>query len=466
MTARTTLRGEVTSIRGTVVEMRFDGVLPAIGAGVVCRPEGRAPVTGEVFGHNDALTVRTIAIESTRGLCRGDPVESDGEPLRVPVGPELLGRVIDLHGRALDGGGALDGSLQAPLRRPPPTASARRTSGRVYETGIKVIDLFCPIVHGGRAAVFGGAGVGKTIVLTEFIHNTVESLEGVAVFAGIGERSREGLELWEELQHREVMDRSVLVFGQMKEPPGARFLVGFAALAVAEYFRDEEGRDVLFLVDNVYRYVQAGMEVSGLLGRMPSRVGYQPTLAADLAEFEERITGTHHGDMISLQAIYVPADDYSDPAITHAFWYLDSALVLSRDIAAEGLYPAIDPLASWSKALDVEIIGRRHDEVLQEARRVLGRYQELRDIISMLGMEELSPEDRRTVGRARRMRNYFTQPFHVTESFTGQPGRRVPIETTVNDVAAILDGRCDRREERELFMIGSLDELETEPGGG
>jgi F-type H+-transporting ATPase subunit beta len=459
MKCRELLRGEVTSIRGTVVEMRFEGALPAIGSGVVCRPEGRAPVTGEIFGHNDAVTARVIAIESTRGLRRGDPVESDGGPLRVAVGSELLGRVIDLHGRPLDGGAALDGHLRAPLRRPPPSASARQASGRVYETGIKVIDLFCPIVHGGRAAVFGGAGVGKTVVLTEFIHNAVGSLEGVAVFAGIGERSREGLELWEELKRRKVMDRSVLVFGQMKEPPGARFLIGFAALAVAEHFRDQQGRDVLFVIDNVYRHVQAGMEVSGLLGRMPSRVGYQPTLAADLAELEERITATQRGDMISLQAIFVPADDYSDPAITHAFWHLDSSLVLSRDIAAEGLYPAIDPLASWSKALDVEVIGRRHDEVLQEARRVLGRYQELRDIISMLGMEELSMEDRRTVGRARRLRSYFTQPFHVTESFTGNPGRRVPIEKTVGDVAAILDGRCDARGERELFMIGSLDEL-------
>jgi F-type H+-transporting ATPase subunit beta len=374
--------------------------------------------------------------------------------------------VIDVHGRPLDGGPALEGPLRAPLRRAPPSPAQRRASGDVYETGIKVVDFFCPIVHGGRAAVFGGAGVGKTVVLTEFIHNAVESLEGVAVFAGIGERSREGLELWQELQLREVMDRSVLVFGQMKEPPGARFLVGFAALAVAEYFRDQLGRDVLFVVDNVYRYVQAGMEVSGLLGRMPSRVGYQPTLAADLAAFEERITSTRRGDMISLQAIFVPADDYSDPAITHAFWHLDSALVLSRDIAAEGLYPAIDPLASWSKALDVEIIGRRHEEVLEEARRVLGRYQELRDIISMLGTEELSVEDRKLVERARRMRNYFTQPFHVTESFTGNPGRRVPIETTVNDIAAILDGKCDARGERELFMIGSLDELEKEHSDG
>jgi len=463
---RATMRGKITSIRGTVIEMRFEGLLPTIGSGVVCGPEGGVRVTGEICGHNDATTARAIAIESTRGLRRGEPAESDGEPLRVPVGSELLGRVLDLHGRVLDGGSPLEGRVQALLRHPPPSVAERRASGRIYETGIKVVDFFCPIVHGGRAGVFGGAGVGKTVVLTEFIHNAVESLEGVAVFAGIGERSREGLDLWEELRRREVMDRSVLVFGQMKEPPGARFLVGFAALAVAEHFRDQEGRDVLFVVDNVYRYVQAGMEVSGLLGRMPSRVGYQPTLAADLAEFEERITSTRRGDMISLQAIFVPADDYSDPAIAHAFWFLDSALVLSRDIAAEGLYPAIDPLASWSKALDVEIIGRRHDEVLQAARRVLGRYQELRDIISMLGMEELSAEDHRIVGHARRLRNYFTQPFHVTESFTGQPGRRVPIETTVDDVAAILDGRCDDRAERELFMIGSIDELARGPVRG
>jgi F-type H+-transporting ATPase subunit beta len=465
VTAAAESQGEVTSIQGTVVEVRFDGGLPAIGTGVHFRPEG-ASITGEVVGHKDTATARVITIESTRGLRRGDRVVSDGEPLSVPVGSELLGRVIDVHGRALDGGPSLERLDRAPLRRPPPSSAQRSASGDLYETGIKVVDFFCPIVHGGRAAVFGGAGVGKTVVLTEFIHNTVESLEGVAVFAGIGERSREGLELWEELRGRQVMDRSVLVFGQMKEPPGARFLIGFAALAIAEHFRDRLERDVLFVVDNVYRYVQAGMEVSGLLGRMPSRFGYQPTLAADLAALEERITSTHHGDMISLQAIYVPADDYSDSAITHAFWHLDSALVLSRDIAAEGLYPAIDPLASWSKALDVEIIGRAHDDVLQEARRVLGRYQELRDIISMLGTEELSVEDRRVVGRARRMRNYFTQPFHVTEAFSGNPGRQGPLETTVSDVAAILDGRCDDRSERDLFMFGSLEELDKEPADG
>ncbi len=454
------------SIRGTVLEVRFEARLPALGSGIACRRDDGTSVTGEICGHADPRTARAIAIESTRGLRRGDPVESTGLPLDVPVGPELLGRVVDLHGRPLDAGPGLAGAPRRPLRRDPPSASARRTRGEPYATGIKVVDLFCPVLHGGRAAVFGGAGVGKTVVLTEFIHNAIEGLEGVVVFAGIGERSREGLELWEELQRRGAMDRSVLVFSQMGEPPGARFLVGLAALTVAEQFRDGEGRNVLFVIDNVYRHVQAGMEVSGLLGRMPSRVGYQPTLAADLAALEERITATQRGDMISLQAVYVPADDYSDPAITHAFWYLDSALVLSRDIAAEGLYPAIDPLASWSKALDPEVVGHRHDRVVQDAREVLARYRELRDIISMLGMDELSSEDRQLVGRARRLRSYLTQPFFVTEGFTGHRGRRVPVERAVADVESILDGRCDAMEERELFMIGSLDEPKEGGGGG
>jgi F-type H+-transporting ATPase subunit beta len=356
----------------------------------------------------------------------------------------------------------LQGIAPRPIRRAPPPATARRNAGGIYTTGIKAVDLFCPLVHGGRAAVFGGAGVGKTVVLTEFIHNAVETLAGVAVFAGIGERSREGLELWRELERRGVLPHAALIFGQMKEPPGARFLVGVAALAVAEYFRDELGRDVLFVVDNVYRHVQAGMEVSGLLGRLPSRVGYQPTLAADLAALEERITATDRGDMVSLQAIYVPADDYSDPAVAHAFWHLDSALVLSREVAAEGLYPALDPLASWSKALDPAVVGRRHYDVAQEARRVLARYHELRDVISMLGMEEFSAEDRRLVGRAMRLRSYLTQPFFVTEAFTGRQGRRVDTARAVEDVAAILDGRTDALAEQRLFMVGSLDDVRAE----
>jgi F-type H+-transporting ATPase subunit beta len=449
-------QGRVTSVRGTVVEARFDGALPAINTGLVCHSASGLTVTAEVYGHRDPDTVRAIAIEPTRGLRRGDPVETDGRPLAVPVGEALLGRVVDVHGRPLDGRPAPDCAERRAIRLPPPPASMRRTVGSIYATGIKAVDLFAPVSHGGRAAVFGGAGVGKTVVLTEFIHNAVESLAGVAVFAGIGERSREGLELWEELGRRGVLERTVLVFGQMKEPPGARFLVGLAALTVAEYFRDTLGRAVLFVVDNVYRHVQAGMEVSGLLGRLPSRVGYQPTLAADLAALEERITATRHGDMVSLQAMYVPADDYSDPAITHAFWHLDSALVLSRDIAAEGLYPAVDPLASFSKALDATVVGDAHYAAVQQARRVLARWQELRDIISMLGMEELSAEDRVLVTRARRLRSYLTQPFFVTETVSGRPGRRVPTEQAVEDVSAILEGRCDAVPEEKLFMIGSL----------
>jgi F-type H+-transporting ATPase subunit beta len=326
----------------------------------------------------------------------------------------------------------------------------------VYETGIKVIDLFCPFLRGGRAAVFGGAGVGKTLVLTEFIHNAVERFKGVAVFAGIGERSREGLELWNEMKRRGVLDRTALVFGQMKETPGARFMVGQAALSIAEYFRDDEGRDVMFVVDNLYRHVQAGMEVSGLLGRLPSRVGYQPTLAADLAAIEERITATHKGGMIAVQAVYVPADDYGDPAVTNAFWHIDSALVLSRDVAAEGYYPAVDPLASSSKALDPAVVGAKHYEVAEEARRIIGRHEELRDIISMLGIDELAPEDRVLVGRARRLRQFLTQPFFVAETFTGIAGQRVPIADTVAGTEAIVAGRCDAVPEDDLFMIGAL----------
>ena len=448
--------GRVVAVRGTVVDVVFSGPLPAINAGILCRPENAPAIAAEVCGHRDADTVRAIAIDSTRGLRRGDRVESDGAMMSIPVGEELLGRVIDVHGRALDGGPAPNCAMRRAIRMPPPLPGVRRTGGDVYATGIKAVDLFAPMSHGGRAAVFGGAGVGKTVVLTEFIHNAVEDLRGVAVFAGIGERSREGVELWEELARRGVLPRTVLVFGQMKEPPGARFLVGLAALSVAEHFRDALGRDVLFVVDNVYRHVQAGMEVSGLLGRLPSRVGYQPTLAADLAALEERITATVYGNMVSLQAMYVPADDYSDPAVTHAFWHLDSAIVLSRDVAAEGLSPAIDPLASWSKALDPRVVGERHHAAVQEARRVLARWRELRDIISMLGMEELSAQDRSLVGRARRLRAYLTQPFFVTEAFSSRPGRRVAMDTAVADLAAILDGRCDGVAEERLFMVGAL----------
>ncbi len=455
--------GRVDAVRGTIVDVEFENRLPPLAAAMRCSShDGGQAVTAVVHSHLDSSAVRAIAIESTRGLRRGARVECEGRPLSIPVGEHLLGRVIDLHGRAIDGGPDFNHSEQWPVHRKPPGPGERRASGEIYPTGIKVIDLFCPFTHGGRAAVFGGAGVGKTVVLTEFIHNSIEQFQGVTVFAGIGERSREGLELWEEIKRRGVLDQTAMVFGQMKEPPGARFLVGPAAMTVAEYFRDELRKNVLFVVDNLYRHVQAGMEVSGLLGRMPSRVGYQPTLAADIAALEERITATQHGGMVSVQAIYVPADDYSDPAITHAFWHIDSAMVLSRDVAAEGLYPAVDPLASSSKALDPSIVGERHYAVAQEARRVLGRYDELRDIISMLGIDELSPEDKTLVNRARRLRNFLTQPFFVTETFTGIPGRYVTPEQTVEGMEAIFDGRCDGISEDKLFMIGAIDEVLTD----
>ncbi|MCM2372544.1 F0F1 ATP synthase subunit beta [Aporhodopirellula aestuarii] len=454
-----TMCGKVTAVRGTVIDAWFSDGLPSIDSALQCSLDGGSNVTAVVHSHLGNSSVRAIATGSTRGMQRGANVCCDGTPLRVPVGMQLVGRVIDLHGQPLDGRGELSWDESLPLYRSPPPPSFCRGLGDVYPTGIKVIDLFCPFTHGGRVAVFGGAGVGKTVVLTEFIHNAVANLDGIAVFAGIGERSREGLELWQELQERGFMDRTAMVFGQMKEPPGARFLVGLAALSVAEHFRDVEKKNVLFLVDNAYRHVQAGMEVSGLLGRLPSRVGYQPTLAADIAALEERITATQNGDMVSVQAIYVPADDYADPAITHAFWHMDSSLVLSRDVAAEGLYPAVDPLSSSSKALDPTIVGQRHYDVAQASRRTLGRYEELKDLISMLGIDELSAEDRQTVGRARRLRNFLTQPFFVAETFTGMSGRNVPIEETVEGVDAILSGKCDELDEEQLFMIGSLDEI-------
>lgn len=455
------LHGTITAVRGTVLDVQFSGQSPAIGTGLHCHTSGNCQITAYVHSHLGEGAVRAIAIDSTRGLCRGWEVTSDGRPIEVLVGDALLGRVVDLKGNPLDGGAPIATEIRWPLHRSPPPPSERRTGSDIYATGIKVIDLFCPFTSGSRVAVFGGAGVGKTIVLTEFIHNAVEGYRGVAVFAGIGERSREGFELWQELANRGFMDRTVMVFGQMNEPPGARFLVGQAALSIAEYFRDERQKDVMFVVDNIYRHVQAGMEVSGLLGRLPSRVGYQPTLAADIASLEERITATRSAGMVSVQAVYVPADDYSDPAVTHTFWHIDSALVLSRDVATEGIFPAVDPLRSTSKALDPALVGSLHYETAQEALRVLGRFEELRDLIAMLGMEELSPEDKTLVNRARRLRNFLTQPFFVAESFTGTPGRRVSPQETVEGVASILDGKCDHLPEDALFMIGSLEEAKT-----
>ncbi|MCB9683140.1 MAG: F0F1 ATP synthase subunit beta [Alphaproteobacteria bacterium] len=452
--------GSVVAVRGTVVDVRFDGRPPPLHAAVTLTTTG-TPVVAVVQAHLSPDVARTIAVTPTRGLRLGASATARDVPMDVPVGEALLGRVVDLFGTPLDGKGPIAATTRRPLHSPPPPPTERRPWSDVYVTGIKVVDLFCPFLHGGRAAVFGGAGVGKTVLLTEFIHGAIRGLEGVSVFAGIGERSREGLELWEEVGRRGVLDRTALVFGEMKEPPGARFLVGLAALCIAEHLRDELGRTVLLVIDNLYRHVQAGMEVSGLLGRMPSRVGYQPTLAADVAAVEERITSTRRGDMMSVQAVYVPADDYGDPAVTHALWHMDSTLMLSRDIAAEGLYPAVDPLRSSSKALDATVVGHRHAEVVEHAREVLGRYEELRDILSMLGVDELSEQDRRTVARALRLRAFLTQPFFVTEPFTGQPGKHVPLDATLDGVQAILEGRCDDVPEARLHQIGALTDLDA-----
>jgi F-type H+-transporting ATPase subunit beta len=455
------MQGRVSAIRGTVVDIAFEDGLPGPSVGIKCELGPDRWLTVVVQAQIDRRTVRTIALDSTRGLRRGSAARCDGQPLSILTTPSLLGRVVNLQGQAIDGGPPLSDSSSAPVHRNPPGPGRRVAGSSVYPTGIKVIDLLCPFLTGGRAAVFGGAGVGKTIVITEFIHNMIVRLDGVAVFAGIGERSREGLELWEEMKQRRVLDRTAMIFAQMKEPPGARFFGGLAALTVAEYFRDQRRTDVLFVVDNLYRHVQAGMEVSGLLGRLPSRVGYQPTLAADIAALEERITATRDGGMVSLQAIYVPADDYSDPAITHAFWHIDAALVLSREAAARGLYPAVDPLASSSKAMDASIIGDRHYTVAQDVRRLLTRYEELRDIISMLGLDELTAEDRLVVARARRLRNFLTQPFFVTETFTGQPGQSVALADTIAGAEAILGGHCDAVDEEHLFMIGAIKEVSS-----
>ena len=433
--------------------------MPRVDTALSCQRPNGSTVTVVVQGHVGPRRIRALAVDSTEGLRRLAPVRTDYGPLTIPVGRAMLGRVVDMRGTPLDGGPEVAATARWPVHRPAPPTAHRRPWTEVYETGIKVIDLFCPFLRGGRAAVFGGAGVGKTVVLTEFIHNAIAGFRGVAVFAGIGERSREALELWEEMKRREVLERTALVFGQMKETPGARFMVGQAALTIAEYFRDELEQDVMFVVDNLYRHVQAGMEVSGLLGRLPSRVGYQPTLAADLALLEERITATSHGDMIAVQAVYVPADDYSDPAVAQAFWHIDSALVLSREVAAQGYYPAVDPLTSSSKALDANVVGTRHVDVAEEAKRLLARFDELRDIISMLGVDELAQEDRALVGRARRLRNFLTQPFFVTEKFTGTPGRRVSMVDTVTGVEAILRGDCDQVPEERLFMTGALSEV-------
>jgi F-type H+-transporting ATPase subunit beta len=465
--------GRVTAIRGAVLDVTFPGGdLPPVEEAL--RIEGGAGHTliAEVQAHRGTDTVRAIALAATTGLRRGDRAVRLGGPIEVPVGDAVLGRLVDVGGRIGDGGAPLpaDVPLRAIHRSPPPLADQRGVSD-LFATGIKVLDLLTPIAQGGKAAMFGGAGVGKTVLVMELIHAMVAGYRGISVFAGIGERSREGHEMLLDMRGSGVLDHTVLVYGQMNEPPGARWRVPLTALTIAEHFRDERHRNVLLLMDNVFRFVQAGSEVSGLLGRLPSRVGYQPTLADEVAALQERIASVGDASVTAIEAVYVPADDFTDPAVTTIAGHIDSMVVLSRAMAAEGMYPAVDPIASSSILLDPLIVGEDHARVATEVRRVIEHYRELQDVIALLGMEELGADDRRIVGRARRLQRFLTQPFAVTEAFTGVPGRAVPIAATIAGCRAILAGDCDDWQESSLYMIGDLDEAHaketaTRAGGG
>jgi len=450
-------QGTVVSVRGSVVDVRFDRPLPSLLEALHVRMSDDKDIPLEVQQHLDQYTVRTVALAFTAGMQRGMAVRRTGAPFMVPVGDGVLGHMVNVLGEPLDVE-ALPGDLpRRSIHRPAPPFNVQGASEEVFETGIKIIDLLAPISSGGKAGMFGGAGVGKTVLIQELIHNTLTEHQGISVFAGIGERSREALDLWAEMGESGALKTSALIFGQMNEPPGARFRVAQTALAVAEYFRDEKQLDVLLFMDNIYRFVQAGMEVSGLLGRMPSAVGYQPTLATDIGSLQERIGSTDNGSITSIQAVYVPADDLTDPAVAHVFQHLDSSIVLSRDMAAQGLYPAVDPLQSSSKLLDPAIVGEDHVRLADEVRRVIAQYQDLKDIISMLGIEELSEGDRQTVERARRLIRFLTQPFHTTEHFTGKSGSTVPLEKTVQGCREILDGKHDDKPEADFYMIGDLE---------
>ena len=455
--------GTAVGIVGSVVDVEIiDGVLPPISHALNIEGEETGRIVLEVQQHLDAKTVRCVAMGETAGFACGDHVFATGGPIAVPVGEIVLGRLVNVTGDLIDGGVAFPDEIERwPIHRFPPPLAEQSGNREVLFTGIKVIDLLAPLARGGKAAMFGGAGVGKTVLIMELIHTVAEHHAGLSVFAGIGERSREGHELWRELKRSGVLERAALVFGQMNEPPGARWRIGLSALTIAEYFRDALGRDVLFLVDNVFRFLQAGGEISGLLGRLPSQVGYQPTLATEIADLEERITSVRGASVTSLQAVYVPADDFTDPAVATIFSHLDSAIVLSRELASQGFYPAIDPLASSSIILDPRVVGERHYRLAEDCRELIQRYRELQEIISLLGMDELSSDDRRAVERARRLVRFLTQPFVVTAQFTGEAGASVPLEETLKGCEAILAGETDHWNESSLYMIGTLADAEA-----
>ncbi len=451
-------QGRVVSIRGSVVDARFEEALPALFNKLVAGEDGAIVI--EVIAHLDEHRVRGIGLTSTQGLALDGPIRDTGGPLTVPVGKSLLGRAFNVFGDPIDQKPPPEDVRRRSIHQSPVGLDRRAIASEIFRTGIKVIDVLAPLERGGKAGLFGGAGVGKTVLIMEMINNMVSQHEGASLFCGIGERCREGEELYREMKEAGVLDSTVMVFGQMNEPPGARFRVGHAALTMAEYFRDDAGQDVFLLIDNIFRFIQAGMEVSGLMGQLPSRLGYQPTLGTELAELEERISNTASGAITSVQAVYVPADDFTDPAAVHTFGHLSASIVLSRKKASEGLYPAVDPLQSGSSMLVPHIVGERHYRIARNIRKTLSDYENLKDIIAMLGMEELSRDDQRTVHRARRLERFLTQPFFVTEQFTGHEGRVVDLEDALDGCERILDDAFAEVPERAVYMIGAIGEAE------
>ncbi len=451
-------KGRVVQVIGTVVDIEFPpDELPTLNNAIEI-PQNGGKLVLEVQQHVGNNWVRCIALAPTDGIERGSEAIDTGAPIAVPVGRETLGRLFNIEGEPLDNLGPVNAKERWPIHRPPPPFTEQETKIEVLETGIKVMDLITPFTRGGKIGAYGGAGVGKTVVIQELIRNIATEHGGFSVFAGIGERSREGNDLWNEMKASGVIDKTVLVFGQMNEPPGVRLRIGLTGLTMAEYFRDVEGQDVLLFIDNIYRYILAGMEVSALLGRMPSAVGYQPTLATEMGELEERITSTKKGSITSFQAIYVPADDYTDPGIVTTFGHLDAVVALERSIAEQGLFPAVDPLSSTSRILDPHIVGEEHYQVARGIQRVLQRYKDLQDIIAILGIEELSEEDKLIVSRARKIQRFLSQPMFVAEAFTGRPGKYVPVKETVRGFKEILEGKHDALPEQAFLMIGTIDE--------
>jgi F-type H+-transporting ATPase subunit beta len=452
-------KGKVVQVIGTVVDVEFPpGELPALFNALEIQ-SGSNKIVLEVQDHLGNNWVRCLSLSPTDGLARGAEVVDTGSALKVPVGKATLGRLFDVMGTPLDNLGEVKADDYWPIHRLPPSFEEQETSTQVLETGLKVVDLIAPFTRGGKIGAYGGAGVGKTIIIQELIRNIATVHGGFSVFTGIGERSREGNDLWREMKESGVIDKTVMVFGQMNEPPGVRLRVGLTGLTMAEYFRDVGGQDVLLFIDNIYRYTLAGMEVSALLGRMPSAVGYQPTLATEMGELQERITSTKKGSITSFQAIYVPADDYTDPGVATTFGHLDAVVALERSIAEQGLYPAVDPLTSTSRILDPNIVGEEHYRVAREVQRVLQRYKDLQDIIAILGIEELSEEDRQSVSRARRIQRFLSQPMFVSEVFTGRPGKYVKVEDTVRGFREILEGKYDNLPEQAFYMVGGIEEV-------